>query len=36
VTPAWLAAHATPDWRVALYLPGGLEGDRDLYVLERA
>ncbi len=36
VTPAWLAAHATPDWRMALYLPGGLEGDRDLYVLERA
>jgi hypothetical protein len=31
-----LLAHCTPDWRVALYLPGGMEGGRDLYVLERA
>jgi hypothetical protein len=30
VTPAWLLARSTPDWRVALYL----EGDPDVYVLE--
>jgi hypothetical protein len=29
-------AHCTPDWRIALYVPGGMEGGRDLYVLERA
>lgn len=29
-------AHCTPDWRIALYLPGGMEAGRDLYVLERA
>ena len=29
-------AQCTPDWRVALYLPSGMEGARDLYVLERA
>jgi hypothetical protein len=36
VTPERLLAHCTPEWRVALYLPGGMEGGRDLYVLERA
>ena len=29
-------AQCTPHWRVMLYLPGGMEGGRDLYVLERA
>ena len=36
LTPERLLAHCTPDWRIALYLPGGMEGGRDLYVLERA
>ena len=36
LTPELLLAHCTPDWRVSLYLPGGMEGGRDLYVLERA
>ena len=36
VPPHVLLAHCTPDWRVALYRPGGMEGGRDLYVLERA
>ena len=36
LTPDRLLAHCTPDWRVALYLPDGMEGGRDLYVLERA
>ena len=36
VTPQVLLAHCTPDWRIALYVPGGMEGGRDLYVLERA
>jgi hypothetical protein len=35
VTAEQVLAHCTPDWRVALYLPGGMEGGRDLYVLER-
>ena len=35
VTPAWLAAHATPDWRVALYLQAVSRAIRDLYVLKR-
>jgi hypothetical protein len=36
LTAEHVLAHCTPDWRVALYLPGGMEGARDLYVLERA
>jgi hypothetical protein len=36
LTPELLLAHCTPDWRVSLYLPEGMEGGRDLYVLERA
>ena len=36
VTPAAVLAHCTPDWRITLYVPGGMEGGRDLYVLERA
>ena len=36
VSPERLLAHCTPEWRVALYRPGGMEGGRDLYVLERA
>ena len=36
VAPQLLLAHCTPDWRIALYVPGGMEGGRDLYVLERA
>lgn len=36
VTPQGVLAHCTPDWRIALYVPGGMEGGRDLYVLERA
>jgi hypothetical protein len=36
LAPQRLLAHCTPDWRVALYRPGGMEGGRDLYVLERA
>jgi hypothetical protein len=36
LTPDLLLAHCTPEWRVSLYLPGGMEGGRDLYVLERA
>ncbi len=35
-SPERLLAHCTPEWRVALYRPGGMEGGRDLYVLERA
>ena len=35
VTPAAVLAHCTPDWRITLYVPGGMEGGRDLYVLER-
>lgn len=36
ITPQGVLAHCTPDWRIALYVPGGMEGGRDLYVLERA
>lgn len=36
VTAQAVLAHCTPDWRIALYVPGGMEGGRDLYVLERA
>ena len=36
LTPREVLAHCTPDWRIALYRPGGMEGGRDLYVLVRA
>ncbi|MBA2630821.1 MAG: class I SAM-dependent methyltransferase [Thermoleophilaceae bacterium] len=35
LTPEWLLAKATPEWRVALFHPGRVEGNQDLYVLER-
>jgi len=35
LTPEWLLAKATPDWRVAAFHPGRVEGNQDLYVLER-
>jgi SAM-dependent methyltransferase len=35
LTPEWLLAMATPEWRVALFHPGRVEGNQDLYVLER-
>ena len=31
----WLLARATPKWRVALFHPGRVEANHDLYVLER-
>jgi SAM-dependent methyltransferase len=31
----WLAAKLTPEWRVALFRPGRVELNQDLYVLER-
>jgi hypothetical protein len=36
LTPQGVLAHCTPEWRISLYRPGGMEGGRDLYVLERA
>ena len=36
LTPQRVLAHCTPDWRISLYRPGGMEGGRDLYVLDRA
>jgi SAM-dependent methyltransferase len=35
LTPEWLLARATPEWRVAVFHPGRVEGNQDLYVLER-
>jgi SAM-dependent methyltransferase len=35
MTPEWLLARVTPDWRLARYSPGRVEGNQDLYVLER-
>jgi SAM-dependent methyltransferase len=35
LTAEWLLAKATPKWRVALFHPGRVEADQDLYVLER-
>jgi SAM-dependent methyltransferase len=35
LSPEWLLAKVTPDWGVALYRPGRVEDDQDLYVLER-
>ncbi len=34
-TAEWLLARATPKWRVALFHPGRVEANHDLYVLER-
>lgn len=36
MTPEWLQARVTPAWSVALYRPGAIEGNQDLYVLRRA
>jgi SAM-dependent methyltransferase len=35
LTPEWLLARLTPEWRAVLYRPGRVEGNQDLYVLER-
>jgi SAM-dependent methyltransferase len=35
LTSEWLLAKLTPDWGVALFRPGRVEGNQDLYVLER-
>ncbi len=35
VSPEWLLAKLTPRWRVALFRPGRVELNQDLYVLER-
>ena len=35
LTAEWLLARATPRWRVALFHPGRVEANHDLYVLER-
>jgi len=34
-TSEWLAARATPGWSLRLHVPGGLDGNQDLMVLER-
>jgi SAM-dependent methyltransferase len=31
----WLAAHVTPAWAIRLYRPGMLDGNQDVFVLER-
>jgi SAM-dependent methyltransferase len=36
VTPEWLLAKLTPEWRMLLFRPGRVEGNQDLYVLERS
>jgi SAM-dependent methyltransferase len=35
LTPEWLLARLTPRWRLALFVPGPVELNQDLYVLER-
>jgi len=35
LTPEWMATRTTPAWRVALYRPGRVKDNQDLYVLER-
>jgi SAM-dependent methyltransferase len=35
MTPEWLLSRVTPDWRLALFAPGRVEDNQDLYVLER-
>jgi SAM-dependent methyltransferase len=34
LTAEWMLAKATPEWRVAFFRPGRVEGNQDLYVLE--
>ncbi len=34
LTAEWLLARPTPEWHVALFRPGRVEGNQDLYVLE--
>jgi SAM-dependent methyltransferase len=36
LSPEWLLAKLTPDWRIGLFRPGRVEGNQDLYVLERS
>jgi SAM-dependent methyltransferase len=31
----WVLARLTPEWRVTVFAPGRVEGNQDLYVLER-
>lgn len=35
LTPEWLLARVTGDWRVCTFAPGRVEDNQDLYVLER-
>lgn len=35
MTAEWLQARITPAWSVALFRPGAVEGNQDLYVLRR-
>jgi SAM-dependent methyltransferase len=35
LTPEWLLMRLTPAWRLALFRPGRVEDNQDLYVLER-
>jgi len=35
LTPEWLLANACPPWRVAHFAIGGVEGNQDIYTLER-
>ena len=34
LTAEWLLARATPEWHVAFFRPGRVEGNQDLFVLE--
>jgi hypothetical protein len=36
LSPEWIAAKLTPEWRVALFRPGRVEPNQDVYVLERS
>jgi cyclopropane fatty-acyl-phospholipid synthase-like methyltransferase len=36
LSPEWLLTKLTPEWRVGLFRPGCVEGNQDLYVLERS
>jgi SAM-dependent methyltransferase len=36
LTPGWLLARTTPEWRCALLRRGAVESNQDLYVLQRA
>jgi hypothetical protein len=35
VSPEWLLAELCPRWRVLEFAPGRLDGNQDVYVLER-